>query len=104
VYQVVSPLGEPAVKMIAMAPRLNTLEGKTICEVWNRGYRSDETFPVIRKMLKKKYPTIKIVPYDEMPQCDVHDLSVATRAKTIKALIAAIKEKRCDAVIGGNGG
>lgn len=103
VYKVVSPLGEQSVSMLPAAPRLDTLKGKMICEISNTGYRSDETFPFIEKLLKKKYPTIKIVPYTEMPRCDVTDLSVDTRAKTIKALIAAIKEKGCDAVIGGNG-
>jgi len=103
VYKVVSPLGERSVTMLPPAPRLDTLKGKTICEISNTGYRSDEIFPFIEELLKKKYPTIKIVPYAEMPRCDVLDLSVDTRAKTIKALIAAIKEKGCDAVIGGNG-
>ena len=45
VYKVVSPLGEPVTKMITMAPRLNTLEGKTIGEIWNGGFRGDESFP-----------------------------------------------------------
>ena len=34
VYEVVSPLGEPVVEMITMAPRLDTLEGKTIGVEW----------------------------------------------------------------------
>jgi hypothetical protein len=102
-YEVVSPLGGQSVKMLPPAPRLDTLRGKTICEGSNMGYRSDETFPFIRELLRKKYPTIKIIPYTEMPPSDVRDLSVDTREKTIKALKSAIKEKGCDAVIGGNG-
>jgi hypothetical protein len=104
VYKGVNPLGNRDVTILESAPRLDTLEGKTICEVGNTGYRSDEIFPFIREMLENKYPTVNIIPYTEMPRCDVKDLSVDTREKTIKALIASFKAKGCDAVIGGNGG
>ncbi len=104
VYEVVSPLGEKGAAMLPAAPRLDTLNGKTICEITNGGYRSDEVFPFIEELLKKEYPAIKkIIRYTDMPRCDVPDLSVDTRAKTIEAIIAAIKEKGCDAVIGGMG-
>ena len=104
VYEVLSPLGEKGGKTLPSAPRLDTLNGKTICEITNGGYRSDEVFPFIEELLKKEYPTIKkIIPYTDMPRCDVPDLSVDTREKTIEALISAIKEKGCDAVIGGIG-
>jgi len=103
-YEVLSPLGEKGAAMLPAAPRLDTLNGKTICEITNGGYRSDEVFPFIEELLKKEYPGIKkIIPYTDMPRCDVPDLSVDTRAKTIEAIISAIKEKGCDAVIGGMG-
>ena len=63
-YEVVSPLGEPVMSMITMAPRLNTFENKTICEIWNGGFRGDESFPMIERMLREKRgvlrPTEKI--------------------------------------------
>jgi hypothetical protein len=36
-YEVVSPRGEFVMEPISMAPRLSTLEGKTIGEIWNGG-------------------------------------------------------------------
>jgi len=66
VYSVVSPLGDPTVKMIAMAPRLNTLAGKKVCLVWNQAFQSDITLPAIAEALKEKYPDIKIIPYTEI--------------------------------------
>ena len=66
-YEVVSPLGERDTKWIDMAPRLETLEGKTICELWNQSFKPNITFPVIRELLQKKYPGVKIVPYTEGP-------------------------------------
>jgi hypothetical protein len=103
-YEVLSPLGEKGAALLPSAPRLDTLNGKTICEIANGGYRSDEVFPFIEELLKKEYPGIKkIIRYTDMPRCDVPDLSVDTRGKTIEAIIAAIKENGCDAVIGGMG-
>ena len=102
-YDVVSPLGQRDTKWIDMAPRLATLEGKTICELWNQSFKSNITFPVIRELLKKKYPGVKIVPYSEMPHHHMLENPGVTNAPS-EALIAALKAKQCDAVISGNGG
>src|SRR5687768_14916094 len=66
VYSVVSPLGDPVVKMITMAPRLDTLAGKTVAMVWNHAFKADITLPAIAESLKEKYPGIKIIPYTEI--------------------------------------
>jgi hypothetical protein len=103
VYRVVSPLGDSKVTMVAMGPRLDTLEGKTVCLVWNHAFKADITFPAIAESLKSKYRNIKIVPYTE--------IDAAIRAaggdftSPEPALLAKVfKEKGCDAVISGNGG
>jgi len=103
VYEVVSPLGEPVVKMITMAPRLNTLEGKTICEIWNGGFRGDESFPMIAEMLRERYPTVKMIPYTEFPLVTIASLHPEKKKKTLEDLRAKIREKGCDAAITGNG-
>ena len=66
VYSVVSPLGDPTVEMITMAPRLDTLAGKTVCLVWNQAFQADITLPAIAEALKEKYPGIQIIPYTEI--------------------------------------
>ena len=103
VYEVVSPLGEPAVKVITMAPRLDGLEGKTIGEIWNGGFRGDESFPMIRKMLRDRYPTVKIIPYSEFSLSPVASFYPDKKQETLDTLRAEIREKGCDAVITGNG-
>lgn len=103
VYKVVSPLGESAVKMIAMAPRLDTLAGKTVCMVWNGAFKSHVTLPAIGESLKKQYPDVKIVSYTDMPEAFMPEPPGAPR-KQSEALQALYKEKGCDAVISGNGG
>jgi len=90
-------------KMITMAPRLNTLEGKTIGQIWNGGFRGDESFPMIERMLREKYPTVKMVPYSEFPVITIASLHPEKKQETLAALRARIKNTGCDAVITGNG-
>ena len=103
VYKVVSPIGEAAVEMAPHAPRLKTLEGKTICEIWNGGFKGDETFPILRGMLKERYPDIKIIPYTEFPLTSIASLGPATIETVLGAVKEAILKNACDAVITGNG-
>jgi hypothetical protein len=103
VYKVVSPLGDPTVKMITMVPRLTTLSGKTICTIWNGAFKSNITLPVIGELLKKNYPNSKIVPYSEFPKSQTPE-APGTPLIASPALQTALKEKGCDAVVSGNGG
>lgn len=103
VYQVVSPIGESTVKMTDMAPRMDTLAGKTVCMVWNSAFKSHVTLPVIGEALKKRYPGVKIVPYTDMPNAFLPE-PPGTPRKQSEALQALYKEKGCNAVISGNGG
>ena len=103
VYAAVSPLGEPVVTRMTMAPRLETLAGKTICEIWNGGFRGDESFPMIERMLRERYPTIKMIPYSQFPLITIASLHPEQKQATLEALRAKIAKQGCDAVITGNG-
>ena len=99
---VVSPAGLQAVKQSGAASRLDTLEGKTIAEIWNGVFKGDVTFPVIRALLKKKHPGLKIIPYTEFPHAPGSD-NPARQRELAREIAALVKEKGCDAVILGNG-
>jgi hypothetical protein len=103
VYEVVSPIGESTVEMGEMARRLETLNGKTVCMVWNYAFKSDVTLPAIGDALKKRYPDIKIVPYREMPLAPLPDVPGSPTSES-ENLKAALKAMKSDAVIVGNGG
>ena len=98
-YDILSPVGETTVDAGHVAARLNTLNGKTICEVWNGLFSGEKTFPKIRALLKKRYPDINIIPYTELPIVDI----VRTE-KALESLHEALLQKGCDAIIAGNGG
>ena len=77
------------------APRLSDLSGKTICELSNGEiWEVDRTFPLIRQMLRKQFPDIKLVPYTEFP-AGVREIDIDDIANMVAA-------RGCDAVIGGN--
>jgi ABC-type glycerol-3-phosphate transport system substrate-binding protein len=103
VYKVVSPIGESTATTTTMAPRLDTLAGKTVCLVWNHSFKADVTLPTIAEALKKQYPDITIVPYHAMPVAPLPEPAGVPK-KESEALQAAFKAKGCDAVIAGNGG
>jgi len=103
VYEVVSPLGESVASGIRMAPRLETLEGKKVALIWNGGFRGNESFPMIEALLRKRYPTLTVVPYTEFPLVTIASLHPESQAKTLEDLRAKLRAQGCDAAITGNG-
>ena len=78
------------------AARLEDLNGKTICELSNDMWESHRTLPAVGELLKRQFPTAKIIPYTELP----HSNDAIDNDKTINA----VKQKGCQAVIVGNAG
>ena len=97
-YKVVWPRGKRVVEDISYARHLDTLEGKTICELSDRMFHADDIFPMMEKELAKRYPRIEFVRYEEFG--NIHG---GEEAKVIGALPDKLKQNRCDAVISGMG-
>lgn len=100
---VISPIGAETVKKETTAPRLDTLNGKTIGEVWNEDFKGDIMFPIYRELLRQRYPDVKIVPYTEFPVAVLKGTPSYQR-EVLQQIIAVAREKGCDALITGNGG
>ena|GEM_PF-1070062 len=95
--EVYDPTGAIEVTQL-FSPRLDTLEGKTICEISNESWQADRTFALIEEVLTKLYPTIKFIPWTEFPSgTDV----ITAESSGIGDLV---KAAGCDAVITGNAG
>ena len=97
-YEVVWPRGRKAAGAVHFAKRLDTLEGKTICEVWDRVFRGDEIFPVIEKELAKRYPGVRFVNHAEFGYP-----YGGGEASVIASLPDKLRQNKCDAVISGVG-
>jgi hypothetical protein len=102
-FKVVRPTGDVTVQPITQAPRLDTLNDKTVCMVINGSFKSWVTAPVIEDLLKKKYRTIKVIPFSKMPRSQKAPARGTTTPET-DALIAALKQNGCQALVSGNGG
>ncbi len=96
---VLNPQG-PVKKSRDLAPRLGMLEGKKIA-LWlsstpDQLYagKGAELFDSLTKMLKEKFPSIKIVPYSDLPM----------KFEPENEIIAAITAAKPDAVVAGFGG
>jgi hypothetical protein len=79
------------------ARRLENLNGKTIGEISNRLWAADRIFPLIRDLLKQRFPDIRFVPYNELP-------SGVDRIIDNEDLGELVLAKGCDAVIGSSAG
>ena len=62
-YEVVWPRGAKTVPVAALAPRLPTLSGAVVGELWDDLFRGDEIFPVLREELGRRFPGIRFVEY-----------------------------------------
>lgn len=101
-YAVVSPVGRGTVEMIKQAPRLKTLEGKTIALV-GVSFMTKITQAEIKRLILAEYPKAKVILQDEIAYCGVFP-APGVRRKSNEEFRVALKEMGVDAVISGNGG
>jgi len=101
--KVISPEGLPLSAAGTVSRPLDNLEGKTIGEVYNNHFKGELMFSTYRRLLKQKYPGIKIIPFDEFPIVYVGG-DAASQKRIAKEIAAIAKEKGCHAIITGNGG
>ncbi|MDA1100100.1 MAG: hypothetical protein O2967_14065 [Proteobacteria bacterium] len=100
---VISPLGNETIGARTSAPRPDTLNGKTICEMWNGDFKGNFTFPIIRELLHEQFKDVRIVPYTAFPNSTIRG-TPAHQREVDSQMIALAKAQGCDAVIAGNGG
>ncbi len=101
-FNVVSPVGFSTVEPIQMAPRLTTLDGKTIAIV-GEDFMYNVTHPELKRLLQEHYPTAKIIMYDELPIAGPYPAPGITRQST-EIFRQRLIDLKVDAVIAGNGG
>ena len=66
ILQVCDPTGAMEITEVH-APRLDTLDGKTICELSNDSWQAHRVLPEIRRLLQERFPTAQFIPYTEFP-------------------------------------
>lgn len=101
-YNVVSPVGFSTIEPIEMAPRLTTLEGKTIAIV-GEDFMYNITHPELKRLIKEHYPSARVIMYDELPIAGPYPAPGITRQST-DLFGQRLIDLKVDAVIAGNGG
>lgn len=101
-FAVVSPVGMPTVEMISQAPRLSTLEGKTIAIV-GESFMTNIIHPEIAQLIAGHYPTAKVITVEHVGMAGVYPAPGITR-RSKDQFQAKLKEYGVDAVITGNCG
>ena len=97
-YEVVWPRGKRAESGARLAKRLDALEGKVVCELWDWIFKGDVIFEVFENELAKRYPGIKFVSWKEFGE--IHG---ANEKEVLATLPEKLEKFNCDAVICGVG-
>jgi hypothetical protein len=97
-YKVVWPQGKRLKTGARLAKRLDTLEGKVVCELWDWVFKGDKMFEIWEKELTKRYPGIKFVSWREFGEIHGGDES-----DVMASLPDKLRQYGCDAVICGVG-
>ena len=101
--RVVSPEGLPLGANGRVSRPLESLDGKTIGEVYNNHFKGELMFQTYRRLFEEKYTGIRIIPFDQFPIVYVGG-DAASHKKIAKEIAVLAKERGCDAIITGNGG
>ena|SRR5687768_7693017 len=83
-YEVVWPSGERKQTMRPLANRLDTLNGKTIGQLWDYLFAGDEVYAALEDKLREQYPDVKFVSWREFG---------STHAVNEKELLASLPQR-----------
>ncbi len=97
-HDVVWPRATLQIGMAPAAPRLDTLEGKTVAQLWDYLFRGDEVFDHLEQGLKERYPAIKFVSWK-----DFGSTNGADERQILADLPAKMESLEVDAIISGMG-
>ena len=98
IYAVHWPRGGKTVDIVPLAKRPDTLEGKTICQLWDYMFRGDEIFPILEKCISERYENVEFINYENFGSTFGGD-----EHAVLAALPKLLKDLNIDAVISGVG-
>lgn len=97
-YEVYWPRAPRQVSIKPLAPRLKTLEGKTVAQLWDYVFRGDEVFAIMEEALRKRYPGVRFVSWSEFGSTHGGD-----EREVVASLAKRFRELKVDAVVSGMG-
>ena len=101
-YSVMSPVPETAIRPIAVAPRLKSLDGKTVALVGG-SFMANVTHPELKRLILAEFPTAKVYVLSEIGSAGPWPRPGVVRREKDE-FQRKLKEFNVDAVVSGNGG
>ena len=97
-YEALWPRSPRQVQLQPLAKRLDTLEGKTIAQLWDYVFRGDDVYALLEEGLKTRFPNIRWISYKEFGNTHGSD-----EREVVALLARRFKELKVDASISGMG-
>ena len=97
-YEALWPRSPRQAKVQPLAPRLSTLDGKKVAQLWDHVFRGDEVFEFLEAGLKARFPNVRFVSWREFG--NTHG---SEEREVVAALPERFKALGVDAVISGMG-
>lgn len=95
-WELIKPEGAVEIKPVAPAPRLTTLEGKTIVLRWNGKHNGDNFLDRMAELLKKNIPSAKVI---KLYEVDKTTIKISGSAQESARIAKVIKDLKADIVI-----
>jgi len=97
-YEALWPRSPRQSKLKPLAPRLSTLEGKTVAQLWDYVFRGDEVYEFLEEGLRTRFPGVRFLSWREFGSTHGSD-----EREVVAALPRRLQELGADAVISGMG-
>lgn len=97
-YEVYWPRTRRRAAVSALAPRLETLNHRTVAQLWDYLFRGDEVFAVLERELRKRFPAVRFVHWSEFGSTHGKD-----EREFLAALPGRLRALGVDAVVSGLG-
>jgi hypothetical protein len=95
-WEIINPAGVVEIKQVQLAPRITTLEGKTIVLRWNGKHNGDNFLDRIAELLKEKVPSAKVI---KLYEVDKSTIKISGSMAESERIAQVIKGLRADIVI-----
>ena len=90
-WEIINPAGTIGIKMAKLAPRLTTLEGKTILLRWNFKHNGNHYLDRISELLAEKVPGAKVIKIYEIDRSTIRQSGSNEGSAKLACLIADCK-------------
>ncbi len=87
-WEVIDPSGSIEIKSIKPAPRLNTLEGKTVLLRWNFKHNGNHFLDRISELLLEKVPKVRIIKLYEVDKSTINQSGSIEDSQSLAKIIS----------------